>query len=107
MKIEAFTDKPQQLVIATEKAMTNEVLRTWRQIKNNKNESIYTHTPDQWNEIAMIKPRIHIDRITFTVVWWTKNVTPSIEIQGYIAGRFTEVLMVNFRDYFEILHISK
>ena len=100
MRIEAMTDSPQLLLNAINKAIKDDDLKTWKKLVNNKNEDLYTHTPTQWNEKAMPKPYIHKDKIKFVISWWSKDGEPTEEVKGYILGRFTEVLMVHFRNYF-------
>ena len=103
MKIEAMTDSPQLLVNAINKAIKDGDLKTWKKLVNDKDEILYSHTPEQWNEKAMPKPYIHKDKVKFIMSWWNKNDEPTEEVKGYILGRFTEALMVHFRKYFTSL----
>ncbi|MHA4875210.1 hypothetical protein, partial [Enterococcus faecium] len=64
------------------------------------------HTPEQWAEKAMLKPYIYKDRTTLKIIWWSKNDEPTMEVKGYIVGRFTEVLLVHFRNYFTKLETT-
>ena len=107
MKIVAFTDKPQQLVNAIDKAIKDEVLKTWGKSSNDKSETLYSHTPEQWNEKAMFKPSINDDNVSFVINWWKKDGEPNEDTKGYILGRFTEILMVHFKNYFQYLEIRK
>jgi hypothetical protein len=100
MQIDAITTTPQQLINAINKALTDGDLRTWKKVQNSNNETLYTHTPEQWVEKALIKPTAQKDRALFKIKWWDIKEEPSIEIKGYYIGRFTEILMVHFRNYF-------
>lgn len=106
MKIDAITDNPQGLVTAINKAIKDEDLKTWKIVFNNKNETLYSHTPEQWDGKALLQPTATVSSVTFTVTWWIKEGEPDEAIKGYILGRFTEVLMVHFRDYFKHLIIT-
>ena len=100
MRIEAITEEPQKLINAINKAIKDEDLKTWTKIVDKKDEILYSHLPQQWNEKAMLKPNIQKDKVRFSMVWWDKNEQPTDETKGYILGRFTEVLMVHFKNYF-------
>lgn len=107
MKIKANSKNPQKLVNAINKAIKDDHLKTWRIVHNDKKEVLYSHIPEQWDEKSMLKPFVYDDYVSFVVKWWKKNEEPAEEIQGYILGRFVEVLMVHFKDYFNFLEISK
>lgn len=107
MKIDAVSDQPQKLLDTINKAIEEDVLKTWKKLFNDKKEPLYSHTPDQWNEKAMIKPYLLDNKVSFRISWWTKNGEPSNEIKGYILGRFVEVLMVHFQNHFRYLEITK
>ena len=106
MKIDALTNTPQQIVDAINKAIKDGDLKTWKRVENDKKETLYSHTPEQWDEKAMVKPNVHKDRTTFTITWWSKNEEPSLEVKGYILGRFTEILLVHFQAYFTKLETT-
>jgi hypothetical protein len=106
MKIEAFTNNPEQLINAINKGIKDGDLKTWKQVQNNKNETLYSHTPDQWADKALMMPSALKDRARFSIAWWVSKEDPSPEIKGYIIGRFTEILMVHFRNYFTKLETS-
>jgi hypothetical protein len=106
MKIEALTDNPQQLIAAIEKALKEGDLKTWKRVANSSGETLYTHTPEQWVDKVLLKPSALRDRARFTINWWSNRDEPTVEIKGYVIGRFTEVLMVHFRNYFSKLETS-
>lgn len=106
MKLDAITDNPQGLVTAIDKAIKDGVLKTWKKVLNKEKETLYSHIPEQWDEIAMPKPYIKKDMVTFQICWWENNGEPDEATKGYILGRFSEVLMVHFRQDFKQLIIS-
>jgi len=105
MKIEAFTTLPKQLLAAIDKAISDGNLKTWKIVKDSNGSVLYTHTPEQWNEKALIERQEGKDRVIFTINHWSNKPDPSIEIEGYYWGRFTEILLVHFRNYFSKLEI--
>lgn len=104
MKIQAFTKKAQALYESINKAINDEELKTWEIVKNSDNEILYSHSPAQWSEKAMLKPKIEDDKLTFTISWWKSNGEPGDDVKGYIMGRFTEVLLVHFKKHFTQLN---
>lgn len=107
MKINAITREGENLVNTLDKAIKDGVLKTWGKVLNNKSESLYTHTPEQWNEKAMLKPNVDEKKVSFVLSWWKKNGEPDESTKGYILGRFTEILMVHFKAYFDHLETHK
>ncbi|MDI1254549.1 MAG: hypothetical protein PSV16_00485 [Flavobacterium sp.] len=101
MRIEAITNHPAQLQNAINKAFKDNDLKTWSVKKNDKMEDRYTHT-GQWEDKAIIKPELLTKKMTFTVIGWENN-PPNEATKGYYLGRFTEILMVHFRNYFNHL----
>ena len=100
MRIEAFATSPNQLVVAIDKAMNAASLKTWKLLKDGGGNVLYTHTPNQWNEEAFIQPQARPDRIIFAITPGKGKPTPTKETEGYYLGRFTEILLVHFRNYF-------
>lgn len=105
MTIKTYTDNPGDLNKRINKKINDGDLKTWNIVKNDKGETLYTHTPDQWNEKAMPKPSIKSDHIAFEIRWWNKN-EPDHATKGYITGRFIEILIVHFREHFTYLEIK-
>lgn len=106
MKIIAFTNQPTALKNSINKKINDNELKTWEIVKNNENEVLYSHTPDQWKEKAMPKPYIYDNRVVFIIKWWNQNEDPDEATKGYILGRFVEILMVHFREKFTHLEIK-
>ncbi len=74
---------------------------------NDKDEGLYSHSPEQWSEKALLKPYTHASKVSFTITWWSSKENPGKETSGYILGRFIEVLMVHFPNYFTRLEVLK
>ena len=106
MKIITYTKNPKTLKSAIDKKINDKELKTWVIVKNDKNEILYSHIPEQWKEKAMPKPYIYADRIEFIIRWWNKNEEPDEGTKGYILGRFIEILMVHFRNQFTHIEIK-
>jgi hypothetical protein len=103
MRIEALTTTSGLLVTATDKAMNDGALKTWKIVKDKNGNVFYTHTPEQWNEKALIAREAKADRVVFTIRHWSTSPEPSKEIEGYYIGRFTEILLVHFSKSFSKL----
>ena|SRR6185312_9570584 len=106
MKIEAITTASAQLVAAIDKAMNDESLKTWEIVKSKEGEILYTHTPGQWNQKALIERQANQGNVLFTITYWQGKTQPSKDEEGYYFGRFTEILLVHFRNYFSKLVVS-
>ncbi len=105
MKIIAYTDNPTTLKNTIDKKINDNELKTWKIVKNDKKEVLYSHTPEQWNEKAMPKPLMYDNRIEFEIRCW-KDAAPDEATKGYILGRFVEILMVHFSNKFTHLEIK-
>ncbi len=105
MKIIAYTDSPTVLKNAIDKKINDNELKTWQIEKSDKKEVLYSHTPEQWNEKAMPKPKVFTNKLEFDIKWWDDK-EPDEATKGYILGRFVEVLMVHFRNEFSHLEIK-
>ena len=102
MKIIVHTTKAKTLYDAINTKIEKKELKTWEIKRNSKKEILYNHTPDQWSDAALVKPLNHKDGLELRISWWDDN-EPDEATKGYILGRFTEILMVHFRDLFEYL----
>lgn len=69
MKINALTNKPKTLLIAINHAIHKGELKTWGIVYNTKDEVLYTHTPEQWNELVLFKPIIKEKSLIFNLKW--------------------------------------
>ena len=106
MEIIVLSEQPQILVYAINNAIQKNELKTWDKVADKKNETVYTHTPRQWDEKIMIKPHINSKYVLFEIILQSSN-TESLEFkQGYILGRFIEILIVHFKKYFTSIRIN-
>lgn len=103
MRIDAVTKNPSQLLQAIQKAIKDDTLKTWVAREDDKKNILYTHVPEQWVDKALIQPTAGTNKASFTINWWASKGEPSQEIKGYYIGRFTEILLVHFRNYFDRL----
>jgi len=106
MKIIAYSDNPILLKNAIDKKIVDKELKTWKIVKNDINEVLYSHIPEQWNEKVMPKPFVYDNCVKFKMSWWSKNAEPDKASKGYITGRFTEILLVHFREQFTYIEIK-
>lgn len=105
MEITVYTKNAKNLLSKISKSITDNKLKTWDIIKDSENNDLFSHTPDQWKEKAMLKSKINTENLKFIICWW-EGEEPEEKVKGYILGRFIEVLMVNFRKEFENIKIE-
>lgn len=106
MTIIVHTKKTESLYKAINSKINNDELKTWEIKKDNENKIYYNHTPDQWTDKVLLKPVSHQNGLQLTINWWENNQEPDESTKGYILGRFTEILMVHFRNYFEKIELN-
>ncbi|PAC29226.1 hypothetical protein [Flectobacillus sp. BAB-3569] len=106
MQIKVNCDNPPALLRGIIKQITNGEIETWEIKKNKKDEYLFSHSPEQWSEKAMMKPVEKENSLVFVINWWSKNEEPENRVKGYILGRFIELLMVHFREYFNNIEID-
>ncbi len=102
MKIIVHTQNAETLFNSIRSKIEKKELKTWEIKKNTKDEILYNHTPEQWSNAVLIKPLSHEKGLEMKVLWWDDN-EPNEAIKGYVLGRFTEILMVHFRQLFDVL----
>ncbi|AZA95637.1 hypothetical protein [Chryseobacterium shandongense] len=102
MTIIVHTKNAKSLLDAINNKIEKEELKTWEIRKNSKDQILYNHTPEQWSNTALFKPLNHEKGLELRINWWTGK-EPDEATKGYILGRFTEILMVHFRKYFDFL----
>lgn len=106
MRIRVICDDSTSLLNKIVKKISGKELETWEIKRNDKSEILFSHIPEQWKEKAMPKPYIKQNSLDFVISWWSKNAEPEKRIQGYILGRFIEILMVHFRKDFKNIEIE-
>jgi len=102
MNIIVHTKNPKTLFNAINNKIEKKELKTWEIRENTRDQVLYNHTPEQWSNAALVKPLNHEKGLELRIAWWDEN-EPEEAIKGYILGRFTEILMVHFRNYFDFL----
>lgn len=105
MEITVYTKNAKNLISKISKKITDNELKTWDIVQDNKNNELFSHTPDQWKEKAMLKHNICAENIKFIICWW-EGEEPEEKVKGYILGRFIEALMVHFRNEFDNIKIE-
>jgi len=105
MEITVYTKNAKDLLSKMSKKIKNDELKTWDIIKDRENNDLFSHTPDQWKEKAMLKSKINSENLKFIICWW-EGKEPEERIKGYILGRFIEVLMVHFRKEFIKINVE-
>lgn len=104
MTIYIKTDSPNTLSLAIREAVNNNVLRTWVIVQDGNGEEFLTHSPDQWFKRALLDFTETPGNLVVSIKWYV-NREPGDDVKGYYIGRFTEVLMVHFNDFFNHLEI--
>lgn len=106
MKIIAHTKNKQELYKSINSKINNDELKTWEIKEDSEGNFLYNHSPLQWTDKVLLKPTGHQNGLQFDVKWWKNNQEPDEATKGYIIGRFTEILMVHFRNLFELIEIK-
>jgi len=85
------TENPQGLLSAIKSAIDDDTIRTW----SHDAEGDFTHTANQWEKRAWLRPSIREDRLVFNIVP-PYNRSVSRTIYGIYHGRFIEMLLNHF-----------
>jgi hypothetical protein len=91
MAVRAFTDEPQELLSAIKKAISDDVINTWKI----DTDGDLTHTSKQWGERAWMRPKVLEDRLLFNIIA-SKNETMSKTLYGVYHGRLIQTLLTHF-----------
>lgn len=85
-------------------------LKTWENKTDDNGYTLYYHSTKsgQWEDDLFVKPFLNIEKkqIKFYI---TKSDGEIIDFEpsfGYLLGRFTEILLVNFSDRFSSLEFK-
>ncbi|MBG1265512.1 hypothetical protein [Nostoc sp. WHI] len=95
MAILIYTTKPKILLKAIYEGINNNEIKTWKFDK----EKDFTHTPEQWKNKAWLHPNISITGLQFGLIG-EENIVMTKLIYGVYHGRFLEMLLTHFDDYF-------
>ena len=91
MAILVTTDTPNGLLAKINEAINKGHVTTW--IVDSDGD--FTHTPDQWNKKAWLRPTVTGGKLVFKILRNTK-VTMTRPIYGVYHGRFIEMLVTHF-----------
>ena len=106
MTIIIHTKNTESLYKAINSKINNGELKTWEIKKDLEGKIFYNHSPDQWTDKVLLKPLNNINGLQLEINWWENKQEPDDATKGYILGRFTEILMVHFRKYFEKVELQ-
>src|SRR5438270_9601468 len=82
------TENPAGLLAAYKKAIDDNKVDTWKYDKDGD----FTHTPEQWNLEAWLRPKIELNQLAFYILKRTDR-NLSVTIYAVYHGRFCESLL--------------
>lgn len=89
--ISVMTSQPAALLDKIKAAIDKNTVRTW----SCDDEGDFTHTADQWNQLAWLTPTIESSSLLFNIIPpINKHITK--QIYAIYHGRFAEMLLVHF-----------
>jgi hypothetical protein len=91
MAIRVFCDEPASLLRDIKAAIQEREIETWKL----DSDGDFTHTPNQWVNLAWLRPKVLDDRIVFNILGNT-NKLMSRATYGVYHGRFIEMLLTHF-----------
>lgn len=95
MAITVTTPTPNDLLASIKKAIDAGHIQTWAY----DNDGDFTHSAQQWNRLAWLRPSIATGALVFSILP-RKGVPISKEVYGIYHGRFIEMLLVHFDERF-------
>ena len=95
MAIIIKTNTPSNLLAAIKKEIDEGKIQTW----SYDSEGDFTHTPEQWEFDAWLRPKIYNGELRFGILK-NKNINLSTVIYGVYHGRFIEMLLSHFDNKF-------
>lgn len=90
MAINFETAEPAKLLAAFKKAIDDKHVVTWSYDKDGD----FTHTPDQWNRRAWLRPVMYQGRLTMNFLG-RQNEKTSRAVYGVYHGRFIESMLTH------------
>jgi hypothetical protein len=90
MAINFETTDPHKLLAAFKKAIDSKEVVTWSYDKDGD----FTHTPEQWNHQAWLRPVTYTGRLTMNFIGNNK-INTSTAIYGVYHGRFIESMLTH------------
>ena len=114
MKIILSCNNPDTLKAEIIKATDDNKLKTWETRKTTDGDKVLTHSTAsyQWeDEVLLVLEPHHTpytpDTLDVKISWWKDHKVPTREVQSYIIGRFTEILLAHFSSRFSDFRIEK
>ncbi len=95
MAIVVKTNNPSSLLSAIRRAIDNDKIDTW----SYDTDGDFTHTADQWNRRAWLRPIVREDRLVFNIIPPRAKDISRVEY-GIYHGRFIEMLLNHFDERF-------
>lgn len=89
------TNKANDLVKAIKTAIDEGHVDTWEY----DDDGDFTHTPSQWRNEAWLRPVPYTNELRFGILK-RQDVDLSVEIYAVYHGRFIEMLLAHFEQYF-------
>ncbi len=85
-------------------------INTWDVKKDQTDEELLVHTPDQWESVGCLSltPNEENDEIKVTFHYWRNYSTKdrSGDEDKYLLGRFTELMLVHFERQYTSINIE-
>ena len=107
MEIRLKTKNGELLISKIFSAVENEEVRTWIVRKDKDNNKYLTHKPEQWYDKVLFAFNATTEDVIISIRWWKNYEEPNEETKGYYIGRLTELLLVNFKNYYTAFEIIK
>jgi hypothetical protein len=95
MAIRVFCNSPRALLTQINAAVRERSIETWEVDRDGD----FTHSPEQWKDLAWFRPVIEEDKLVFNILGRT-NLTMSKRTYGVYHGRFIEMLLTHFDIHF-------
>lgn len=107
MKIELYTKSGKKLIEEIFSAVEDEVLKTWAIRESKEKKKFLTHKPEQWYDKVIIGFTFTDEKVTINLHYWENMGEADEATKGYYIGRFTEALLVHFKNKFTKFEIIK
>jgi hypothetical protein len=95
MAVIVKTENPRSLLSAIKKAIDDNAIETW----SYDADGDFTHTADQWERRAWLRPSVREDRLVFNIIP-PRTRSISRAVYGIYHGRFIEMLLNHFDNRF-------
>lgn len=102
MSLTINTTTPKGLLSAIKKEIEENKIRTW----SNDLAGNFTHTPDQWENKASLKPTLGIGKLSISIIKPTNATVLSKAVKGVYYGRFIEMICTHFDGRFTSINCT-